>query len=272
MTVIAGDEHLRATRWRSWRGARLAGDGRRKEAASDPNVTRVASRSRRRRARRRGGDESVRLSGEDPGREKRGIARVRRDRPTPTACWVLIERGCAAHLESLETLADAADACPRRNMLHRLESEKEENHASSARSALRAAHDLGGSSCASPGVERNGEIETSDSDTTVGHRARRRDRVPGEDASELTGLEIRGKSHRRPLDSAPVRPAGSADSATRSRVPKRLRNAPRLLRNRSRWRRRRSNPMRGSTGARRGRHRGGGRAPGGLTAGQQSPG
>ena len=43
----------------------------------------------------------------------------------------LIERGCAAHLESLETLADAADAFAEERS-DRLESEKEENHATSA--------------------------------------------------------------------------------------------------------------------------------------------
>ena len=155
--------------------------------ASDPNVTRVASRSAAAAKRAvaaaetRAFDFLERTLGER-SEESRVFAAIA-DADGVLLERALIERGCAAHLESLETLADAADAFAEESS-DRLESEKEENHATSARSAFRA--DALASADAALDVERNREIETSDGDTTV-DIARAGGPVPGEDASELTG-------------------------------------------------------------------------------------
>ena len=155
--------------------------------ASDPNVTRVASRSAAAAKRAvaaaetRAFDFLERTLGER-SEESRVFAAIA-DADGVLLERALIERGCAAHLESLETLADAADAFAEERS-DRLESEKEENHATSARSAFRA--DALASADAALDVERNREIETSDGDTTV-DIARAGGPVPGEDASELTG-------------------------------------------------------------------------------------
>lgn len=156
--------------------------------ASDPNVTRVASRSAAAAKRAvaaaetRAFDFLERTLGER-SEESRVFAAIA-DADGVLLERALIERGCAAHLESLETLADAADAFAEERS-DRLESEKEENHATSARSAFRA--DALASADAALDVERNREIDASASNSDTVDIARAGGPVPGEDASELTG-------------------------------------------------------------------------------------
>ena len=156
--------------------------------ASDPNVTRVASRSAAAAKRAvaaaetRAFDFLERTLGER-SEESRVFAAIA-DADGVLLERALIERGCAAHLESLETLADAADAFAEESS-DRLESEKEENHATSARSAFRA--DALASADAALDVERNREIDASASNSDTVDIARAGGPVPGEDASELTG-------------------------------------------------------------------------------------
>jgi hypothetical protein len=156
--------------------------------ASDPNVTRVASRSAAAAKRAvaaaetRAFDFLERTLGER-SEESRVFAAIA-DADGVLLERALIERGCAAHLESLETLADAADAFAEERS-DRLESEKEENHATSARSAFRA--DTLASADAALDVERNREIDASASNSDTVDIARAGGPVPGEDASELTG-------------------------------------------------------------------------------------
>ena len=151
----------------------------------------------------------------------------------------LIERGCAAHLESLETLADAADAFAEERS-DRLESEKEENHATSARSAFRA--DALASADAALDVERNREIETSDGDTTVDiARAQAvpfRERMPPSSPARCARMPIGGGTP------PPRRWRRFRTLYARAKVWKRLRKRLLFLRrNRSRRRfGRRSNP------------------------------
>ena len=156
--------------------------------ASDPNVTRVASRSAAAAKRAvaaaetRAFDFLERTLGER-SEESRVFAAIA-DADGVLLERALIERGCAAHLESLETLADAADAFAEERS-DRLESEKEENHATSARSAFRA--EALASADAALDVERNREIDASASNSDTVDIARAGGPVPGEDASELTG-------------------------------------------------------------------------------------
>ena len=179
--------------------------------ASDPNVTRVASRSAAAAKRAvaaaetRAFDFLERTLGER-SEESRVFAAIA-DADGVLLERALIERGCAAHLESLETLADAADAFAEERS-DRLESEKEENHATSARSAFRA--DALASADAALDVERNREIETSDGDTTV-DIARAGGPVPGEDASELTGA-MRADAEAAARDSAAAALAAFSDA------------------------------------------------------------
>ena len=179
--------------------------------ASDPNVTRVASRSAAAAKRAvaaaetRAFDFLERTLGER-SEESRVFAAIA-DADGVLLERALIERGCAAHLESLETLADAADAFAEERS-DRLESEKEENHATSARSAFRA--DALASADAALDVERNREIETSDGDTTV-DIARAGGPVPGEDASELTGA-MRADASSAARDSAAAALAAFSDA------------------------------------------------------------
>ena len=198
--------------------------------ASDPNVTRVASRSAAAAKRAvaaaetRAFDFLERTLGER-SEESRVFAAIA-DADGVLLERALIERGCAAHLESLETLADAADAFAEESS-DRLESEKEENHATSARSAFRA--DALASADAALDVERNREIETSDGDTTV-DIARAGGPVPGEDASELTGA-MRADAEAAARDSAAAALAAFSDAL-------RARDGPRRPRRRAFARRR----------------------------------
>ena len=182
--------------------------------ASDPNVTRVASRSAAAAKRAvaaaetRAFDFLERTLGErsEESRVFESLETIA-DADGVLLERALIERGCAAHLESLETLADAADAFAEERS-DRLESEKEENHATSARSAFRA--DALASADAALDVERNREIETSDGDTTV-DIARAGGPVPGEDASELTGA-MRADASSAARDSAAAALAAFSDA------------------------------------------------------------
>ena len=154
--------------------------------ASDPNVTLVASRSAAiakravAAAETRAFDFLEKTLGDLSNDDSRALAAIA-DEDGVLLERALIERGCATHLEALETLADAADAFA-------AEKEEEEKVKSiTPRSAFGA--DALASADAALDVERNvgDEIEGCSEDSDTVDIARAGGPVPGEDASELTG-------------------------------------------------------------------------------------
>ena len=154
--------------------------------ASDPNVTLVASRSASlakravAAAETRAFDFLEKTLGDLSNDDSRALAAIA-DEDGVLLERALIERGCATHLEALETLADAADAFA-------AEKEEEEKVKSiTPRSAFGA--DALASADAALDVERNvgDEIEGCSEDSDTVDIARAGGPVPGEDASELTG-------------------------------------------------------------------------------------
>ena len=166
--------------------------------ASDPNVTLVASRSAAVAKRavaaaetrafdfleKTLGDLGERTSTDD----SRALAAIA-DEDGVLLERALIERGCATHLEALETLADAADAFAEEKEKEEKEKDPGDVH-STPRSAFGA--DALASADAALDVEMKSrdviDERSEDSDTidTV-DIARAGGPVPGEDASELTG-------------------------------------------------------------------------------------
>ena len=150
--------------------------------ASDPNVTLVASRSAAlakravAAAETRAFDFLEKTLGDLSNDDSRALAAIA-DEDGVLLERALIERGCATHLEALETLADAADAFA-------AEKEEEEKEKESAFGA-----DALASADAALDVERNvgDEIEGCSEDSDTVDIARAGGPVPGEDASELTG-------------------------------------------------------------------------------------
>ena len=150
--------------------------------ASDPNVTLVASRSAAvakravAAAETRAFDFLEKTLGDLSNDDSRALAAIA-DEDGVLLERALIERGCATHLEALETLADAADAFA-------AEKEEEEKEKDSAFGA-----DALASADAALDVERNvgDEIDGCSEDSDTVDIARAGGPVPGEDASELTG-------------------------------------------------------------------------------------
>ena len=167
--------------------------------ASDPNVTLVASRSAAVAKRavaaaetrafdfleKTLGDLGERTSTDD----SRALVAIA-DEDGVLLERALIERGCATHLEALETLADAADAFAEEKEEEEKEKDPGDVHSRIPRSAFGA--DALASADAALDVEMKSrdviDERSEDSDTvdTV-DIARAGGPVPGEDASELTG-------------------------------------------------------------------------------------
>ena len=160
--------------------------------ASDPNVTLVASRSASlakravAAAETRAFDFLEKTLGDLSNDDSRALAAIA-DEDGVLLERALIERGCATHLEALETLADAADAFA----AEKEEEEKEKDTAIGVKSTSRSAFgaDALASADAALDVERNvgDEIEGCSEDSDTVDIARAGGPVPGEDASELTG-------------------------------------------------------------------------------------
>ena len=161
--------------------------------ASDPNVTLVASRSAAlakravAAAETRAFDFLEKTLGDLSNDDSRALAAIA-DEDGVLLERALIERGCATHLEALETLADAADAFA----AEKEEEEKEKDTAigvKSTRSRSAFGADALASADAALDVERNvgDEIEGCSEDSDTVDIARAGGPVPGEDASELTG-------------------------------------------------------------------------------------
>ena len=195
--------------------------------ASDPNVTLVASRSAAVAKRavaaaetrafdfleKTLGDLGERTSTDD----SRALAAIA-DEDGVLLERALIERGCATHLEALETLADAADAFAEEKEKEEKEKDPGDVH-STPRSAFGA--DALASADAALDVEMKSrdviDERSEDSDTidTV-DIARAGGPVPGEDASELTGA-MRADAEAAARDAA---------SAARAAFSGAFKNAP----------------------------------------------